>query len=163
MAYYCCTSAEEKAALRRSKEIDRYLKEDKTRMSKEMWILVLGANGSGKSTFVKQMRILYGDGYSEQDRLDLRPSIYATILNGMRRTLIKSRQWLQIPLQNPQNEQNCQVLLGYSGFMEANFTDTEFSPYVEPLIALWKDEGIQATVKRSSQYDLVGKHVCSRK
>ena len=57
-----------------------------------MKLLLLGAGESGKSTFLKQMRILHGKGYKEQDLLDYRSTVYGNIVKGMKvsRDLIKS-------------------------------------------------------------------------
>lgn len=47
-------------------------------------LLLLGAGESGKSTFLKQMRILYGQDYDETDLLDIRPTIYQNMVKGMK-------------------------------------------------------------------------------
>ena len=47
--------------------------------------LFVGSGGSGKSTFIKQLKILYEGDYTHEERLTFKPSIYKTI----RRTLKK--------------------------------------------------------------------------
>ncbi|XP_057348858.1 uncharacterized protein LOC130680978 [Manis pentadactyla] len=49
-------SAEERAALQRSKAIEKNLKEDGISAAKDVKLLLLGAGESGKSTIVKQMK-----------------------------------------------------------------------------------------------------------
>ena len=39
-------------------------------------LLLLGAGESGKSTIFKQMRLLYGKGYSDDDRRQMIPVVY---------------------------------------------------------------------------------------
>ncbi|KAI2578566.1 G protein subunit alpha o1 [Homo sapiens] len=51
----CTLSAEERAALERSKAIEKNLKEDGISAAKDVKLLLLGAGESGKSTIVKQM------------------------------------------------------------------------------------------------------------
>uniref|UniRef100_A0A3Q2ZGK4 Guanine nucleotide binding protein (G protein), alpha activating activity polypeptide O, a n=1 Tax=Hippocampus comes TaxID=109280 RepID=A0A3Q2ZGK4_HIPCM len=51
----CTLSAEERAALDRSKAIEKNLKEDGLTAAKDVKLLLLGAGESGKSTIVKQM------------------------------------------------------------------------------------------------------------
>jgi guanine nucleotide-binding protein G(o) subunit alpha len=47
---------EERAALERSKMIEKNLKEDGIQAAKDIKLLLLGAGESGKSTIVKQMK-----------------------------------------------------------------------------------------------------------
>lgn len=47
---------EEKESVARSKAIDRDLKNDRERKSKEVKLLLLGAGESGKSTILKQLK-----------------------------------------------------------------------------------------------------------
>lgn len=53
----CTLSAEERAALERSKAIEKNLKEDGISAAKDVKLLLLGAGESGKSTIVKQMKL----------------------------------------------------------------------------------------------------------
>lgn len=52
----CAMSAEARAALQRTKEIEKQLKEDGLAAQKDIKLLLLGAGESGKSTIVKQMK-----------------------------------------------------------------------------------------------------------
>lgn len=148
----CWLSEEEKEAIRRSKLIDRQLQQEKKNLRQEIKILLLGAGESGKSTFIKQMRIIHGEDYSEQDRLEFRAVIFHNILKSMK-ILVEARRRLQIPLENPKNEENGQMVSSYH--RDGELTDEEFHPYVDPLNALWKDAGIKATVKRNNEFQLV--------
>ncbi|KAL8194733.1 UNVERIFIED_CONTAM: Guanine nucleotide-binding protein G(o) subunit alpha [Gekko kuhli] len=58
----CTLSAEERAALERSKAIEKNLKEDGISAAKDVKLLLLGAGESGKSTIVKQMKKRRGGG-----------------------------------------------------------------------------------------------------
>lgn len=55
----CTLSAEERAALERSKAIEKNLKEDGISAAKDVKLLLLGAGESGKSTIVKQMKPVF--------------------------------------------------------------------------------------------------------
>ena len=59
-------------------------------------LLLLGAGECGKSTILKQMQIIHGKGYPEEERKEYVPIIYAntvqsmmTILNAMENLEIK--------------------------------------------------------------------------
>jgi hypothetical protein len=55
----------------RAKEVDSYLKEEKKRyatLKAEPKLLILGSSDSGKSTLLKQLKILHGGGFSEEDK-----------------------------------------------------------------------------------------------
>lgn len=49
-----------------SKEIDQWLKEDANRQKSAIRLLLLGTGESGKTTIIKQMKILHINGFSEQ-------------------------------------------------------------------------------------------------
>ena len=55
---------EAKAQRRVHKAIERELKQSAISAGDEVKLLVLGTTGAGKSTFIKQMRIIHGQGYS---------------------------------------------------------------------------------------------------
>eukprot|EP00731_Ephydatia_muelleri_P029308 Em0020g952a len=148
----CCASDDEtKEAARRSRLIDRQLAQEKRNLRQEIKILLLGAGESGKTTFLKQMRIIHGEDYSEQDRLEFRSSIYHNILKGMK-ILVEARRRLQIPLSNPQCDEYSQVITNYHRTGE--ITPEDFQEYTGALGTLWKDAGIRETEKRKNEFQL---------
>ncbi len=148
----CFASPDEQEAIRRSRQIDKQLQQERRSLKQEIKILLLGAGESGKSTFIKQMRILHGSDYSEADRLDFRHTIYHNMLKGTK-ILVEARRRLQIPLQNSKNQQNGKFISSYH--REGELSDEDFQPYVTPLDELWKDSGILSTIKRSNEFQLV--------
>ncbi|KAF9260798.1 heterotrimeric G-protein alpha subunit, GPA3-like protein [Marasmius fiardii PR-910] len=66
---------------KRSDDIDRQLEEDGKRFRRECKILLLGPGDSGKSTVVKQMRIIHKDGFSESERVSYAPVVYRNVLD----------------------------------------------------------------------------------
>ena len=65
----CAVSSLEKEAAERSRKIDRELALDGEKASREVKLLLLGAGESGKSTIVKQMKIIHETGYSQEECL----------------------------------------------------------------------------------------------
>lgn len=131
--------------------IDRQLAQEKKNLRQEIKILLLGAGESGKSTFLKQMRIIHGKDYLEQDRLEFRHTIYHNILKGMK-ILVEARRRLQIPLENPKNE-SCGLTIS-SYHRDHELSPEEFHPFVDALASLWKDAGIQSTLQRNNEFQL---------
>jgi polynucleotide 5'-kinase involved in rRNA processing len=60
------SSEEEKQKRKQHKKIEEELKEDKRKYRATQRLLLLGAGESGKSTIVKQMRILHVNGFSKE-------------------------------------------------------------------------------------------------
>ena len=147
----CCLSEEDRAAVRRSREIDRNLQAEKKQYRSEIKILLLGAGESGKSTFLKQMRIIHGEDFDDEARIEFRPTVYHNVMKGAK-TLAKAVRNLNIPMQHDGNEEFCDILNNYkSNILEPQ----DFVQYVEPLQALWEDSGIQTAFSRRNEFQLV--------
>lgn len=78
----CLLNNGEVEQLRKSKEIDRCLSREKTYVKRLVKILLLGAGESGKSTFLKQMRIIHGLDFDQLAREDFRATIYSNVIKG---------------------------------------------------------------------------------
>lgn len=76
-------AAQEREARRRSREIDAMLARERRAVRRLVKILLLGAGESGKSTFLKQMRIINGQEFDKKALLDFRDTIYENILKVM--------------------------------------------------------------------------------
>uniref|UniRef100_A0A7N6AK17 Guanine nucleotide binding protein (G protein), alpha activating activity polypeptide O, a n=1 Tax=Anabas testudineus TaxID=64144 RepID=A0A7N6AK17_ANATE len=79
----CTLSAEERAALDRSKAIEKNLKEDGLVAAKDVKLLLLGGGESGKSTIVKQMKIIHEDGFSGDDVKQYKPVVYSNTIQSL--------------------------------------------------------------------------------
>ena len=53
-------------AKKTSNAIEQEIKADKNKMKHQVKLLLLGSGEAGKSTFAKQMKILYMDGFAQQ-------------------------------------------------------------------------------------------------
>ncbi|XP_074867020.1 guanine nucleotide-binding protein subunit alpha-12 isoform X2 [Carettochelys insculpta] len=72
----------EREARRRSREIDAMLARERRAVRRLVKILLLGAGESGKSTFLKQMRIIHGREFDQKALLEFRAVIYENIVKG---------------------------------------------------------------------------------
>ena len=53
-------------------EIERQIRKDKREMRRNYKILLLGTGESGKSTFMRNLRVVHGSGFSMKERQDAR-------------------------------------------------------------------------------------------
>jgi guanine nucleotide-binding protein subunit alpha len=67
------------AATIRSQAIDRRLEEDATWLRRETKIVLLGAYGSGKDLIMRQMKVLYAEGYPQDERITYRYQVRTTV------------------------------------------------------------------------------------
>ncbi|KAJ7917636.1 heterotrimeric G-protein alpha subunit, GPA3-like protein [Mycena leptocephala] len=74
-------SKESRSDRARSDAIDRQISEDSKRYKKECKILLLGSGESGKSTIVKQMKIIHQAGFDARERAEYRTTIYKNVLD----------------------------------------------------------------------------------
>ncbi|GAA6229614.1 guanine nucleotide-binding protein subunit alpha-12-like, partial [Lates japonicus] len=147
-------AAQEREARRRSREIDAMLARERRAVRRLVKILLLGAGESGKSTFLKQMRIINGQEFDQKALLDFRDTIYENILKGMR-VLVDARDKLGISWQSCENEKQGMLVMSWEGRVGASGVEpSEFQLYVMALSALWVDTGIQEAYARRSEFQL---------
>ena len=99
----CCdTEIEENYKLQKriNKEIEKQLKRDQYEARKTLKLLLLGTGESGKSTFIKQLRIIHGAGYSQEDKKMHIKLVYQNVFSAMQ-TLIKAMDLLNIQYLDP--------------------------------------------------------------
>ena len=151
MALPCCMSSDELSQRQRSKLIDKQIAKEKVFFRRKVKILLLGAGESGKSTFLKQMRIIHGRDYSTDDLHEFKPIIYSNVLKGMK-VLADARRKLKIPWGDPNNQVFGDLILSF----QSSTIDTQtFLDYVDCVKHLWQDEGIQESYRRRNEFQLV--------
>lgn len=64
-----------------------------------------GTGESGKSTFIKQMRIIHGSGYSDEDKRGFIKLVYQNIFMAMQ-SMIRAMDILKIQYSSPNNTVN---------------------------------------------------------
>ncbi|XP_065562189.1 guanine nucleotide-binding protein G(q) subunit alpha [Artemia franciscana] len=145
----CCQSEEAKEQKRINQEIERQLKRDKQNARKELKLLLLGTGESGKSTFIKQMRIIHGTGYSNEDRRGFIKLVYQNIFMAMQ-AMIRAMDLLHLEY----GDSSCIEKATVVSEVEYETVTTFESPYVEYIRDLWSDSGILECYDRRREYQL---------
>ena len=96
----CAVSSLEKEAAERSRKIDRELAMDGEKASREVKLLLLGAGESGKSTIVKQMKIIHETGYSTEECLQYQPVVFSNTIQSLM-AIIRAMGQLRIDFRDP--------------------------------------------------------------
>ncbi|XP_037615072.1 guanine nucleotide-binding protein subunit alpha-11-like [Sebastes umbrosus] len=145
----CCLGPEAEEARRINDMIERQLRRDGKASLREFKLLLLGTGGSGKSTFIKQMRIIHGRGYSDEDKRGFTRLVYQNIFTAMQ-AMIHAMNTLQILYKYEHNQANASLV----GEVDVDRVTTLTNPYVEAIKSLWSDPGIQECYRRKRKYQL---------
>ena len=114
-------------------------------------LLLLGAGESGKSTFVKQMKIIHGDGYSIGELNNFIGIIHGNLLTSTVQ-VIKAMDKLNITLHNPSNQVYASKIINFPTPLEHGMVIP--SEIGEKMKLLWQDDGFQECLKHAVEYQL---------
>ncbi|KAF3834839.1 hypothetical protein F7725_027397 [Dissostichus mawsoni] len=148
--FVCCLSEEDKTGLAVDKEIARILKQQKKKERREIKILLLGTGESGKTTFIRQMRIIHGRGFSEEERRSFAKCIFQNILTAMK-AMTGAMTALKIPYFNPENEIYGKWLHDINTVQISHLE----RGYVDAIRRLWADSGVRVCYSRRCEYQLL--------
>ncbi|XP_050951295.1 guanine nucleotide-binding protein subunit alpha-11-like [Labeo rohita] len=148
--FLCCLSDEDRNVIAINNEIKRILAEQKKRQRKEIKVLLLGTGESGKTTFIKQMQIIHGSGYSDDERRSYAKLVFQNIFQAMN-AMTDAMKTLRIPYSNPQNEIYAQW---FEDLDIHQITELQRS-YVEAIRHLWTDKGFKMCYSRRREYQLL--------
>nr|DBA16997.1 TPA: hypothetical protein GDO54_002514 [Pyxicephalus adspersus] len=134
----CTLSAEERAALERSKQIEKNLKEDGISAAKDVKLLLLG-------------EIIHEDGFSGEDVKQYKPVVYSNTIQSLA-AIVRAMDTLGIEYGDKERRADAKMVCDVVSRME----DTEpFSPeLLSAMMRLWADSGIQECFNRSREYQL---------
>uniref|UniRef100_A0A3B4Z1Q4 Guanine nucleotide-binding protein subunit alpha-11-like n=1 Tax=Stegastes partitus TaxID=144197 RepID=A0A3B4Z1Q4_9TELE len=146
----CCLSEEDKKTVAVDKEIRKILKQQRKKEQREIKILLLGTGESGKTTFIRQMRIIHGQGFSEDQRKAFAKCIFQNIFTAMK-AMTGAMMTLRIPYSNRENEDYARWLQDVNT-VQVTQLDRR---YVEAIRRLWADSGIRVCYSRRCEYQLL--------
>ncbi|KAL8994722.1 MAG: hypothetical protein Q9169_005386 [Polycauliona sp. 2 TL-2023] len=141
------STSEEK---RKNMEIERLLRKDKKMQARQVKILLLGAGESGKSTILKQMRIIYSEGFHLEERKEVRQVIFSNMVVAFKIIAEEMRE-IGMDYEIPESHEHERVIAA----AEDIGTEDSFPPQGLPAMkALWHDPSVQATIRRGNEYAL---------
>ncbi|KAI8846979.1 guanine nucleotide binding protein, alpha subunit [Chytridium lagenaria] len=146
----CSQSVDDKEKRQRNDEIDAALKKEKASLKNEVKMLLLGAGESGKSTILKQMKLIHDNGYNNDEREAFKEIIFSNTVQSMR-VILEAMQNMGIQLGNPANEKHKAIILDMPNQIEADVFPPECAVAVK---ALWVDDGVKECFGRSREYQL---------
>ncbi|VDM57043.1 unnamed protein product [Angiostrongylus costaricensis] len=147
----CCLSEEAREQKRINQEIEKQLQRDKRNARRELKLLLLGTGESGKSTFIKQMRIIHGNGYSDEDKRAHIRLVYQNVFMAIQ-SMIRAMDTLGIEFGDPSEELQEKAAVVRAVDFESVTSFEE--PYVSYIKELWEDRGIQECYDRRREYQL---------
>ncbi|XP_041717435.1 guanine nucleotide-binding protein G(olf) subunit alpha isoform X2 [Coregonus clupeaformis] len=143
---------DEKAQREANKKIEKQLQKERQTYKATHRLLLLGAGESGKSTIVKQMRILHVNGFNAEEKkqkvLDIRKNVKDAIV-----TVVSAMSTLipPVPIGNPANQSRIDYIKSIAPLSDFDYTEEFF----EHAKQLWDDEGVKACFERSNEYQLI--------
>ncbi|KAI9273028.1 guanine nucleotide binding protein, alpha subunit [Phascolomyces articulosus] len=134
-----------------NRSIDKQIKSDEKRLKTEVKLLLLGAGESGKSTILKQMKLISASGFDASERESFRMIVFSNVIAVMQ-TLLEALDQLNIPLELETSKEDAQIILKDVPSLEKGRPYP--SAYLAPLKRLWSDPGIQNACRHGNNFAL---------
>uniref|UniRef100_A0AC35U075 Guanine nucleotide-binding protein G(S) subunit alpha n=1 Tax=Rhabditophanes sp. KR3021 TaxID=114890 RepID=A0AC35U075_9BILA len=143
---------EEREQRKVNKQIEEQLQKDKQLLRATHRLLLLGAGESGKSTIVKQMRILHINGFSDREKKEKVVEIKRNVRDSLA-VILKAMPQINpsVTLDNESLEASRDYLLNDAQEVEFDYP----SVFYDHVNLLWEDKGVQACFERSNEYQLI--------
>ncbi|CEO59469.1 Guanine nucleotide-binding protein alpha-3 subunit [Penicillium brasilianum] len=137
---------------KKSQMIDRRLEEDQRRLRRECKILLLGSGESGKSTIVKQMKIIHQNGYTVEELALYRLTVYKNLLD-CAKALIDAYHHFSLEPSSPK-------VKDYIALLEEYHVDPDPNTPLDGKIGdavtyLWNDPCTSTVLERQNEFYLM--------
>nr|CAH8855546.1 unnamed protein product [Trichobilharzia regenti] len=140
--------AEEKAR-KISEEIDKQISRHKKMEVNCLKLLLLGTGESGKSTLLKQMKIIHINGFSNKEKLDHVPIIKQNIRDAIL-SILGGMKTLQLDFIQSRTADTAKSLMEKSLVEGYTYPESFFDEVDE----IWRDPGVQRAFTRASEFQL---------
>ncbi|KAH7906832.1 guanine nucleotide binding protein, alpha subunit [Hygrophoropsis aurantiaca] len=141
-----------RAAKRRSDKIDHYIGDDSRKFRKDIKILLLGSSESGKSTIVKQMRIIHQNGFSRNELMSYRSTIFKNTVDSAQAIVYAMRK-IGVDCVHPANRTNVERILDCQ--IDATDGCLFTAEIAQAIHELWQDPVIPKVLIHCSEFYLM--------
>lgn len=128
------------------REAEKSLKEAKAKMSRQVKVLLLGSGDSGKSTILKQMRLIHSVPFSSQEIESYRQLVFNNITHGLK-YLLDAMDDMGLEVQ----EENASYVTLVEEAQDLRDGQSFPIEYHEPLRKLWEDPNVQKCWERGNE------------
>ncbi|GMT26792.1 hypothetical protein PFISCL1PPCAC_18089, partial [Pristionchus fissidentatus] len=144
--------AESREAKKVNRQIEDQLAKDKQVMRATHRLLLLGAGESGKSTIVKQMRILHINGFNEAEKKEKIVEIRKNVRDSMM-VILSAMEEIDPPVgvDDPKTEESKRYILTVATQPDFDYPQV----FYEHVKQCWADKDVIACFERSSEYQLI--------
>eukprot|EP01128_Nolandella_sp_AFSM9_P005602 TRINITY_DN273_c0_g1_i1.p1 TRINITY_DN273_c0_g1~~TRINITY_DN273_c0_g1_i1.p1 ORF type:complete len:441 (+),score=146.30 TRINITY_DN273_c0_g1_i1:179-1324(+) len=133
------------AELKSNKAIDKQLRVDRVDMEKEVSLLLLGSGEAGKSTLLKQLRLLHTEGFDPRERSSYVKIVRKNILDGLKSVL---KAALAKGLTFGELSSVVEELV------ELNTTRVKFDDFAPDVKALLTSKPVKRIMKKASEHSI---------
>ncbi len=143
---------EAKRQKQKNKEIERMIQKDKQVYRATHRLLLLGAGESGKSTLVKQMRILHDEPFTDEEKKQKIEEIKKNIKDSMC-TILQAMATVEPPCECSTEDSSSK-----REWLLEQYTNPDFEysdQFFDCVEHLWADPGVISCFERSSEYQLI--------
>ena len=141
------STPEDRELARKTKEIEAVMAQNKDIDTKKVKLLLLGAGECGKSTIFKQMRLIYGEKFSQTEREAKALQIYSNVLTAIN-VLLEQAELLDCVGQI-HGETEAALVRGIEN-LESMSIDIG-----DAVKTLWNDPGVQEVWARRNEFQII--------
>ncbi|CEP11440.1 hypothetical protein [Parasitella parasitica] len=123
--------------------IDKSIEEESRKLRREFKILLLGSGESGKSTIFKQMKIIHQNGYTNEELLNWRVTVYRNLIHSAQ-AIVKALHQFEYELQSEKVEYEAQRIIEYR--LEENIDPS----FIDAVISVWRDPAVTLLLDNNS-------------
>ncbi|XP_061097749.1 guanine nucleotide-binding protein subunit alpha-14-like isoform X2 [Conger conger] len=144
------SNQEERAAIQADRNIEKMIRDHRKRLRLERRFYMIGEENSGMTTLFRQIRIIHGEGYSDQDRGGFTRTVFQNLFTAMQ-DLTNAMTTLNIPYANPENQLYSQWIQD----VKPQQVSTLEARHADAIRRLWSDAGIRACYSRRREFKLL--------